>query len=268
MEEFGGGDDGLPEEAGAPAWMATFGDMMSLLLTFFVLLLSFAQMDVVKFRDMMGSIRDAFGVQFEHPGEYEGRTTSVVELSKQEATDTIAVIETKAQWQPADEAAAKIDQEIAEELERAIAENGLEGEAGVDIDGRGVVLRLSGQLLFAPASDELLPEARPLLDGVAALARDFPRDLAIEGHTDDLPISTQRFPSNWHLSAGRAIAALRYLAEKGHVDPRRLSGAGFGAMLPRVPNDSATHRAQNRRIEFVFHAPRKRGRSLPASPAR
>ena len=86
-------DEGGGGEGGAPAWMATFGDMMSLLLTFFVLLLSFVNMDVVKFRDMMGSVQDAFGVQHEHPGSFEGLTTSVLELSTRESTGELEIID-------------------------------------------------------------------------------------------------------------------------------------------------------------------------------
>ena len=120
------------------------------------------------------------------------------------------------------------------------------------MDSRGVVLRVQGEVLFAPGSDEIDPQSYEFLARVGRIIGAFSGDVAIEGHTDDIPIRSDAFPSNWHLSSARAIAALLHLTRDGSADPRSLSCAGFADMRPRVPNDSSEHRAQNRRLEFVF----------------
>ncbi|MEZ4293025.1 MAG: OmpA family protein, partial [Myxococcota bacterium] len=84
------------------------------------------------------------------------------------------------------------------------------------------------------------------------ITEEFPYELSIEGHTDDAPISTPRFPTNWHLSAARSIAVLRYMIDAGDVDPSRIAAAGYGSTRPLVPNDSEENRATNRRVEFVY----------------
>ncbi|MGH0033755.1 MAG: OmpA/MotB family protein [Myxococcota bacterium] len=248
IEDFG--DDEGGGEEGAPAWMATFGDMMSLLLTFFVLLLSFANTDIVKFQEMLGSVQDAFGVQEEHPGRFEGLTTSPVELSKRESTSSLDLLDlpTRSTGRGAADAQMKVD------IDKLLSERGMDGTIDAELTDRGVVLRVRGGLLFDTGSDQLLPGSEAVLSRIAEVARSFPYRLLIEGHTDDIPVSTDRHPSNWHLSAGRAIAALRYLVEVAQLDPKRMSCAGYADMSPLVPNDSNEHRAINRRIEFVFQS--------------
>lgn len=242
-EEEAGGE-------GSPAWMATFADMMSLLLTFFVLLLSFANMDVVKFREALGSVQDALGVQKEHPGQFAGLTTSPVELSTSESTPFLDLLDMPTRSTGPGSSAA--DAAMLANVQSIVSEAGLDETVEAELTERGVVLRVKGQLLFAPGSADLLRGSESLLDEIAEIARGFPYRLLIEGHTDDIPVRSERFPSNWHLSSSRAIAALRYFAEVAQVDPKRLACTGYADMQPLVPNDSPEHRAINRRIEFVF----------------
>ncbi len=246
FEDAGDGDGG----EGSPAWMATFGDMMSLLLTFFVLLLSFANMDIVKFREALGSVQDAFGVQEIHPGQFEGRTTSPVELSNRESTSTLDLLDLPTR--PSQFGMA--EEQMMSDIQKLLSERGMDGTIDAELTERGVVLRVKGGLLFESGSDRLVKGAETVLERIAEIARVFPYRLLIEGHTDDIPVRTDRHPSNWHLSAGRAIAALRYLADESRIDPKRLACAGYADMSPLVPNDSAEHRAINRRIEFVFQS--------------
>lgn len=238
------------ESGGAPAWMATMADLMSLLLTFFVLLLSFANMDVVKFRVMLGSVQDAFGVQRIHPGDFEARATTPVELSMRESTAMIEAMEPSDQAQP--RPAPPMDPGIVRKIEDAANRLDLGRVVEVEQTRRGVVVRVKGQLLFDSGSAQLRAEALVFMDEIARMVKLFPYELSIEGHTDDLPITTPEFPSNWHLSAGRAISSLRYLSEVGGIDASRLSAAGFADMRPLVPNDSTQNRGVNRRVEFVF----------------
>jgi len=227
----------LDDEAQAgdgAAWMATFADMMTLLLCFFILLLSFATMDVQKFRDAMGSIQEALGVQFEHDGEFEAIASSPLQLDSEEGNGAIGE-----------------DRALLDELTAAIAEEGLDDQIGAEIDGRGVVVRIDGQVLYPLGNAELKPEANPILTRIAALVRGTSHRVMIEGHTDDIPIRTARYPSNWELSTARAIAAMRFMVNE-NVPAERVGVAGYADLRPLEPNESEAQRAANRRVEFVF----------------
>ena len=226
-----------PEEESSgdgAAWMATFADMMTLLLCFFILLLSFATMDIVKFRDAMGSVQEALGVQFEHFGQFEAVASSPLQTDPHE--EALGIGEDKA---------------LLEELNSAIEEDGLENEVSAKIDGRGVIVRINGQVLYQRGDAALKQESTALLTKIAGLAKGTDHRIMIEGHTDDLPIQTVRYPSNWELSTARAIAAMRFFVEQD-VDAQRVGVAGYGDLRPIEVNDSEEHRAANRRVEFVF----------------
>lgn len=235
--------DESPE--GVPAWMATFADLSILLLTFFVVLLSFANMDVRKFREMLGSVRDAFGV------EEQVRRASTTAASR-DATAALPPV-----WDgapaPGDRIVpAVLPMERAPDVIRSAFED-LEGLGEPVADGDTVTLRVDGRLLFSSGSAEVKPGAEVVLDRVLGLMRAYTFDVHILGHTDSLPIATPRFPSNWELSAARASAALRYLVERG-VDPRRLVAVGFADSRPVDTQETPEGRSRNRRVEFVFRA--------------
>ncbi|MCP4448189.1 MAG: OmpA family protein [Myxococcales bacterium] len=218
------------------AWMATFADLMSLLLTFFVLLLSFANMDVVRFKVVLGSVRDAFGVQFEHPGDMEAISTSIVAMSKEESSPTIKVIE---------------EVMMLEKVKKIIKDEGMEDMMSAELDERGVVIRIKGHILFRSGEAELRDEGLKALGPVIKLAKAMDHQLSIQGHTDDRPISTSKFPSNWELSTARAVATMRYLSSNA-LQPARMNVAGYANMRPLAKNTTAAGRAKNRRVEFVF----------------
>ncbi|HJK98560.1 MAG TPA: OmpA family protein [Polyangiaceae bacterium LLY-WYZ-14_1] len=229
-------DDGGGE--GAPAWMATYSDLATLLLTFFVLLLSFAEMDVQSFKEMLGSVKEAFGVQFEHPGSFQALATSPIELSKQESTRIV----------PLNQA----ENQAVQEMQRLIQQLDLQDDVEILMSSRGLILRLRDHILFPTGSDQLSEEAAPVLDKIRELALVFPAGLSIEGHTDDRPIHTARFPSNWELSSARATAVLRYFRKDDELDIRRLKVVGFADTQPVDEADSDEARSKNRRVEFVF----------------
>ena len=216
------------------AWMATFADMMTLLLCFFILLLSFATMDVVKFREALGSVQEALGVQFEHDGQFEAIASSPLQLDEFEATEGL-----------------REDRALLDELNVVISEEGLDDEIGAEIDGRGVIVRINGQVLYQQGDSSLKPASDAILARIAALVRGTRHRVMIEGHTDDIPIQTARYPSNWELSTARAIAAMRFLVDH-NVDAERVGVAGYADQRPVAPNDGPENRATNRRVEFVF----------------
>ena len=244
-------DDGGGEE-GAPAWMATFSDLCSLLLTFFVLLLSFANLDAKEFREMLGSAREAFGVQRKHKGHIEGLATTVVELSDKEAHPWSAMT--------SKEASAMTD------VARYVKKKSLDGDVEVTLNERGVIVRMKDRLAFKAGSDELTEAAKPVLDKVRELIGTFSEGLSIEGHTDDRPISTLRFPSNWELSAARASSVLRYMQRASKLAVQELRVTGHADRKPLVPNDSDENRAINRRVEFIFEREAPSKRDLKADP--
>lgn len=228
------------QEEGAPMWVVTFADLMSLLLTFFILVLSFANMDIVRFREMLGSIQDAFGVQIQRrqadyvafsPTEFERKD---MELSQKNEEVLSMVVEL-----------------------RTIMENdeALKKSSGVEADDDGLVLRVESESMFDPGSATLKPESRDALQAAIRILRDYNMNLVIRGHTDDRPVSTPQFPSNWELSAARATAVLRYILDAGGFSPTRMRAVGYADSRPLVPNNSEENRSKNRRVEFYYHAP-------------
>jgi chemotaxis protein MotB len=228
-----------PDEpkAGAPDWMVTFADLMSLLLTFFVLLLSFANMEVVKFKSAVGSIQNALGLK------------SVFELSDTPSGKEILEHENENEGS----GEAEVQQQIVDELERILQQAGLEGSGTAKVGKRGVVLQLQGDLLFASGEAAISSKALPVLDALSAYVASQSRFVDIIGHTDDVPIATAVYPSNWELSAARAGQAVRYLSEKG-VKPFRMRAIGQAHTVPVSENSTLEGRANNRRVEFVFVA--------------
>jgi chemotaxis protein MotB len=238
------GAEGGFDEPTAPAWMATFGDLMSLLLTFFVLLMSFASMDTRKFAAIAGSMRDAFGVQVVHAGIVESLSDSVVRLSDSEATPMLKVLSLPTRL-------TEREQSLLERLRRAIEARELQRVVTAEKSARGVILRMGGSLLFAPGSARLRPEAVIFLRDVAELIRSVPGDISVEGHTDSTPGGTDG-RSNWELAADRAVATVEHLSASEGIEASRLRATAFGDTRPLVANIDERERAKNRRVEFVF----------------
>lgn len=233
-----------PEEpkAGAPDWMVTFADLMSLLLTFFVLLLSFANTEVVKFKEAMGSVREAFGLRSE------------LDISDQASGETLSQAFDAKEGDGNEgegESPGLSEEELEEQLREILEESGASGDGEARITKHGVVLQLSGDLMFDSGAAEISDRARVVLDGLAQYIINVERGVDIIGHTDDVPINTLVYPSNWELSAARAGHAVRYLVEKG-VSPAKLRAIGQASFEPISPNDTAENRAVNRRVEFIF----------------
>jgi chemotaxis protein MotB len=131
-----------------------------------------------------------------------------------------------------------------------------------------VVIRVTDRMMFGPGSDRLSPACYPFLDEIIRLIDRLNFNVLIEGHTDNTPIKSRRFPSNWELSTSRAISVLHYLRKAGAVDVRRLGSAGYADTRPIVPNSSPANRAHNRRVEFICHRDtEKLGRTQAEPPA-
>lgn len=234
-----------PPEEGLPPWMATFADMVTLLLCFFVLLLSFANQSVEKFRDALGSIQGAFGV-------HEIRAKA----------DDMALISTS---QTAREAVSQISHEeriflgvimriksLFEEEEANIQEG-----TGVTSDRDGVVFNTQAGLLFEQNSARLKPSAAKVLNNMVKVLKDYKLNLVVRGHSDNTPIHTKAYPSNWELSSARAAVALNYILKKGNFSINRAKAVGYADTRPIAPNDTQENRLKNQRVEFYLHMPQR-----------
>lgn len=221
---------------GAPAWVVTFADLMSLLLTFFVLLLSFSSTQTAKFQAIAGAMKNALGLRSE--------------LDLSDRPERRELIESL------DNQRAQKDQPIPggleRELQQLLAQLGGSGRATAALKGDGIILNISGDLMFSSGSAVLSLEAVQILDSIADYILQSTRAVDVIGHTDDVPIATAPFPSNWELSAARAGSAVRYLTERG-VEPDRLRAIGRANTRPLEPNTSEAKRSINRRVEFIFN---------------
>ena len=240
LEELADDDKDSGSEEGAPAWMATFSDMATLLLTFFVLLLSFANMDIENFKVALGSVKEAFGVQHRAMGDFEAMSTSPIELSDQQSAESVSEDDESNEFN---------------EVKEYIKRHKLQKAITVSKDPRGIVLRINDLVLFDTGSDELKLDAFRVLDVVGELVGFSTGELAIQGHTDDRPIHTARFPSNWELSTARSTAVLRYLMKEANLSPARVHVAGYADARPVTNDKTEEGRAKNRRVEFVFMRP-------------
>lgn len=141
---------------------------------------------------------------------------------------------------------------IFQTLEELAYEFNLEKEINLVITREGLVMRMSEHMLFGMGSADIAAEALPLLQKVGAIISKTAYLIRIEGHTDNLPIHTERYPSNWELSTARAVNVLRYFIKNHNIDPRRLAAEGFSEFHPVVANDTAENREKNRRVEIIF----------------
>jgi chemotaxis protein MotB len=236
MEENKGFEEEPEEvEEGAPAWMVTFADMVTLLLTFFVLLLSFANTDAQKFKEMLGSLKDAFGSQREIIGEFEESKPSLFNVKP----NIIEEIENE-----------KVS--FFKEIQHLIKKKKLNDVTDLEMEKDGIRLRIRGIALFETASAELSPNIFSLLDEIKKMLYKYDYTLVVEGHTDNVPIKSDIYPSNWELSAARAISVIRYFMEERDVPAKRLMAVGYADTKPIVINNTAGNRAKNRRVEFKF----------------
>jgi chemotaxis protein MotB len=229
-----------PPEEGLPAWMATFADMMTLLLTFFVLLLSFSNQDIQMFRDIMGSMQDAFGVRVERKANKSLALTP--SYSEQEGTVTPKENKILKGIVVRIKSALKIDPEMST-------------STGVVSDKDGVLVKMDSNAMFQRGSAVLTPEGYKFLSAVYNVLRDYKFNMVVRGHTDDQETSSRAYPTNWELSAARASATLRYILEKGGISPNRVKAVGYAGTRPLAPNDSDANRAKNNRVEFYIYRP-------------
>jgi len=254
-------------EARTSGWVVTFADLMALLMCFFVLLLSFSSMDVEKYKRIAASMRNTFGVGA--PGGVESFATGSVESpasvappAAQQPTAVCAPLQpdaaqlqrSAAEQGVVDKVAALIAQteRDAVTLAAALSKEIAAGVLEVETNGRKIILRVREHGSFPSGSASLTNDFKPVLKIIRGVLKDTTGQISVEGHTDDVPITTSRFRSNLELSSARAVSVAQGLSEDGALDVRRFTATGYADTRPLDSNDTLEGRARNRRVEVVI----------------
>ena len=226
---------------GAPEWMTTYGDMVTLLLCFFVLLFALSTIDVEKFKIIMSSFQGSLSVM------ESGKTIENSEF----ITDALNEDRTTKQLEELEDF-----KKLQEELESYLEENAIDQQVLVELEYRGLLIRFRDNVLFDSGQADLKPGARIILNFLTdLLKKDEFKDkfIRVEGHTDSDPIiSIRKFPTNWELSAARSSNVVRFMAEEMNLEPHRLSASGYSEYHPVAPNDTGENKAKNRRVDIVI----------------
>ncbi len=251
------------ESTGVPAWVMTFADLMTLLMCFFVLLLAFSEMDAAKFKQLSGSMKDAFGVQAEIEVRTIPKGTSVVaqEFSPGRPDPTALpqvrqhTIDSNRNTLDALQREAKEIEEArkhARRLRMALKEELDKGDVSIQTEGMKVIVHITENASFDSGMADIRQAFLPALGKIADLIDDNSGEVTISGHTDNVPISNERFRSNWDLSTSRAVSVAHELLQISKLSPANVIVTGHADTRPRAPNDSAENRAKNRRVDIAI----------------
>ena len=263
--------------AGSPAWMATFSDLMNLLLCFFVLLFSMSTVEESKLAELVAAMNNSFSV-------FDGGATSIGEgilisngisqlneldrfinsTGKAAENDTPAndMMEegkpptTDEMMEAIEGEMLKENEELAEKIEEAVNESNLADQIEISFTSQYVRLSMKGALLFSPGSAELREEAAKVLEKAAVVLERYAKGtIEIEGHTDSVPHYSAKYANNEELSSARALSVFYYLLEHSNLDPVNLKHAGMGDRVPIADNSTAEGRSKNRRVEIKIYNP-------------
>ncbi|MDY6792004.1 MAG: OmpA family protein [Thermodesulfobacteriota bacterium] len=239
---------------GAPAWVVTFGDLMSLLLCFFVLLLSFSEMDRAIYKQVAGSLRNAFGVQRKVKTMEPAKGMKII--AKDFDQELIAI------QQREEFIVTQEKKTIGEELKKAVEtlSQGMKNLIQVEVGDKEISVRLMGETTFDSGKADIKQQMKPLLRKIGSVLQKTKGNITVTGHTDNVPLrSNWIYKSNLELSIARAASVAEFLLHKTYIKPSRISAMGYGEYRPREPNDTAEGRSKNRRVEIILKAqsPRK-----------
>lgn len=276
--------------AGAPAWMATFSDLMNLLLCFFVLLFSMSTIDEAKLNELIASMNSSFSIfsagatsigegilisngvsQLNDLAEYinsmgaaedsETESDNINEYAAQDQVldqdkeNTESYEETKESISDKmEEMNLQENEQLAEMISEAIADSSMSDQIDVSFTSQYVLLTMKGALLFDSGSDALKKESMGVLDKVAVILEKYADgEIEINGHTDNVPIKSARFADNEELSSARALSVFYYLVGNSTLDATKIKHAGMGERVPIADNSTEEGRAKNRRVEIRIY---------------
>lgn len=261
---------------GSPAWMATFGDLMNLLLCFFVLLFSMSKIDAEEFQKVAASFTNQVSIfnagstaigdgllisqgvsQLNELDQFinsTGRTAEDTEDS--ESLDEVEQItDAESLAQKLEEQRIERSEQLAEQVQEAVDESNLTGQIDVQFTSQYVQLTLNGAILFDSGQAQLKQEVLPILSNVAVILERYATNtIEIEGHTDNVPISNSRYANNNELSSARALSVFDYFVDNTNLDPANIKTSGRGEYVPVADNSTPEGRAANRRVEIrIYH---------------
>jgi chemotaxis protein MotB len=217
-----------PEGPNMDRWLLTYADLITLLLALFVIMYSMSRIDSVKYTKVMSAFGGVFGKPPSQKGE-KGQS-EVKEAAPVESERT----------------------RISNRLTGAIESAGAQRLVFISQTERGVIIHMMEELLFASGKADLKSSSLKTLDILADVLRELPNDIRVEGHTDNIPIGTTEFPSNWHLSVRRAVNTAYYLIQKHGLNPQRLVVIGYAEYRPLTPNQTEDERGRNRRVDILI----------------
>lgn len=252
---------GATEKRGVPAWVMTFADLMTLLMCFFVLLLAFSEMDVAKFKQLSGSMKEAFGVQAEIEVKTIPKGTSVVaqEFSPGRPEPTplnevrqFTLDSNRNTLDALDRELKEIEEtrDHARRLRLALKEEIEKGSVSIQTEGMKVIIHIMENASFDSGFAEVRQEFMPVIGRISEMIDNNSGEVTISGHTDNVPIYNARFRSNWELSTSRAVSVAHELLRRADIDDARVIVTGHAETRPRAPNDTPENRAKNRRVDI------------------
>lgn len=226
------------DDAGGGEWLATYGDLVTLLLCFFVLLYSMSTIDNQKFRKAVSAL-NSIGIQGQSGNVNSNVGDSISNFDIYNAIDVQQEMDN-----------------IYSKVKELVDSRDLSKDVQVEQVSAGVLLRFKDEILFDVAQADLKPNAKNTLQKLGEILRAYDKSIRIEGHTDNVPINTSRFRSNWELSTARAISVVRYFTEELPADqrivPTKFEVSGYGEYHPIANNDSEQNKQKNRRIEITI----------------
>lgn len=219
------GDDINPN-----AWLDTYADTITLLLTFFILLYSMSSVDAKKLNELSNALQKSLrgDVKVEELSDIKEIATNNEKTSEQ------------------------IQEDLVKKVNETIEANSFTDVIKVRDEDRGVVLQLDETILFDPGKADLMKKSQNVLNMVTKIVKDLPNDVLIEGNTDDIPMFNKEFQSNWELSTARAVSVVKYFVSEKKLDPTRFSVKGYGEYKPLVKNNSTKNRTINRRVDILI----------------
>ncbi|MDL4839372.1 flagellar motor protein MotS [Aquibacillus rhizosphaerae] len=249
-------------DKGAPKWMVTYADLVTLILVFFVLLFSMSQIDIVKFQAIAESFRNRMIFEGNPSPRPMDNPTENIEIQeekegsddlKNNGSETDSSEETNKETNSVeqDDQQDSLD-ELLREVEQFLKDNQLNNVISANRTDQGVVLILQEKVLFESGEADIVEIGKPFLEKVGMLLSNIPNQVRVEGHTDNRPISNYRFPSNWELSGSRASSVIRYIIDSTDIEDNRFIAVGYGDTQPLVENNSAENWSKNRRVEMVI----------------
>lgn len=277
-------DEGDEDKPGAPLWMATFADLMSLLVCFFVLIISMSEIDVIRYKKVAGSMKDAFGVQQDivtydipkgtsiialefSPGKPEPTVRKIIQQDTVDPTrpslkignpDNPIEVQPETLQKLLEEEEERQEQRQQTEADAAVLTELLEeeineGKIDVETDGPTIIIKIRERGSFTSGSADLDPSFLPTLDTIGTALGEISGEIVVEGHTDNIPINSVKFPSNFALSAGRAVSVTSVFLNDPNISMDRLSLRGYGEVRPEDTNATRAGRARNRRVEIKIN---------------